>query len=115
VEMGCGDNQRTTRYRKRGGWCAPAAVGPSTLRRVAAVVGVLLLPVAAIVLAIAALLRPGGWAGAALVLAGALLLAIGIGMVSAPAHAEHLAAHRGRTDHREPFTWFPPRRRSRGR
>jgi hypothetical protein len=41
-------------------------------------------------------MRPGGWAGAALVLAGALLLGIGIALVSAPAHAEHLAAARRR-------------------
>jgi hypothetical protein len=71
------------------------------------VVGVLLLPLAAIVLASAALLKAGGWTGAVLVLAGALLLTTGIGLVSAPAHAEHLARRRGRTDRGHPAS-FPP-------
>ena len=74
-----------------------AAAERRTLRRVAVVAGMLLLPLAAIVLAAAALLRTGGWIGAVLVLAGALLLATGIGLVSAPAHAEHLASHNRRT------------------
>jgi hypothetical protein len=60
------------------------ATVPSRARRTAVVVGLLLLPLAAIVLAAAPLLRPGGWTGAALVLAGALLLMVGIGLVSAP-------------------------------
>ncbi|MDF3048965.1 MAG: hypothetical protein K0R87_603 [Pseudonocardia sp.] len=69
------------------------SAGPSTARRIGVVVGMLLLPLAAIVLASAALLRAGGWTGAGLILAGALLLAVGIGLLSTPAHAEHLAAH----------------------
>jgi hypothetical protein len=47
-----------------------AAVERRTPGRVAVVVGMLLMPLAAIVLAAAALLRADGWAGAALVLAG---------------------------------------------
>jgi hypothetical protein len=57
----------------------------------------LLMPLAAIVLAAAALLRADGWAGAALVLAGALMLAAGVGLVSTPAHAEHVASRHRRT------------------
>lgn len=70
------------------------AVGarPSTVQRAAVVVGWLLLPLAAIVLVGAALLRADGWSGAALVLLGALLLTVGIAALSRPAHAEHLAA-----------------------
>ena len=66
--------------------------GPSAVRRAAVAVGVLLFPLAAIVLMSAALLRAPGWSGAALVLVGALLLTAGIALVSTPAHAEHLAA-----------------------
>jgi hypothetical protein len=65
--------------------------GPSTARRVAVVMGMLLLPLAAIVLTSTALLRAGGWTGALIVLVGAVLLTLGIALVSAPAHAEHLA------------------------
>jgi len=64
---------------------------------VGVVVGMLLLPLAAIVLVAAALLRADGWAGAALVLAGALMLAAGVGLVSTPAHAEHVASRHRRT------------------
>jgi hypothetical protein len=71
--------------------------GPSTVRRAAVVVGWLLLPLAAIVLLAAALLRADGWSGAAIVLVGALLLTLGIALVSTPAHAEHLAARLGRS------------------
>ena len=63
------------------------------VRRVAVVAGMLLMPLAAIVPASAALLRAGDWTGAVLVLAGALLLAAGIGLVSTPAHTEHVALH----------------------
>ena len=68
------------------------AVERLTLRQVTVVAGMLLMPLAVIVLASAAILRVGGWTGAALVLAGTLLLATGIGLVSAPAHARHLAS-----------------------
>ena len=73
------------------------AVDRLTLRQVTVVAGMLLMPLAVIVLASAALLRMGGWTGAALVLAGTLLLATGIGLVSAPAHARHLASRDPRT------------------
>ena len=43
------------------------AVGPSTLRRVTVVVGFILLPLGAIILASAPLLHASGWTGAALV------------------------------------------------
>jgi hypothetical protein len=82
--------------------------GPSTLRRAVVVVGGLLLPLAAIVLVSAALLRAHGWTGATLVLVGALLLTVGIGLVSKPAHAEHLAVRLGRSRH--PRTAGPGRR-----
>jgi hypothetical protein len=65
--------------------------------RVGVAVGMLLMPLAAIVLGTAALLRADGWAGAALVLGGALMLAAGVGLVSTPAHAEHVALRRRRT------------------
>ena len=45
----------------------PPAVGPSTLRRVTVVVGFILLPLGAIILASAPLLHASGWTGAALV------------------------------------------------
>ena len=73
------------------------AVDRLTLRQVTVVAGMLLMPLAVIVLASAALLRMGGWTGAALVLAGTLMLAIGIGLVSAPAHARRLASRDPRT------------------
>ena len=73
------------------------AVERPTLRQVTVVAGMLLMPLAVIVLASAALLRMGGWTGAALVLAGTLMLAIGIGLVSAPAHARRLASRDPRT------------------
>jgi hypothetical protein len=65
------------------------AVGPSTLRRVTAVVGFILLPLGASILACAPLLHASGGTGAALVLSGASVLAAGIGLVAAFAHAEH--------------------------
>jgi fucose permease len=65
--------------------------------RVGVVAGMLLMPLAAIVLVTAALLRADGWAGAALVLAGALMLAAGVGLLSTPAHAEHVASRHRRT------------------
>jgi hypothetical protein len=65
------------------------AVGPSTPRRVTVVVGFVLLPLGAIILACAPLLHASGWTGAALVLSGASVLAAGIGLVAAFAHAEH--------------------------
>ena len=71
------------------------AVGPSTLRRVTVVVGFILLPLGAIILACAPLLHASGWTGAALVLSGASVLAAGIGLVAAFAHAEHLRSRRG--------------------
>ena len=73
------------------------AVERPTLRQVMVVAGMLLMPLAVIVLASAALLRMRGWPGAALVLAGTLMLATGIGLVSAPAHARHLASRDPRT------------------
>ena len=66
------------------------ANGPSTLRRVMVVVGLILLPLGVIILASAPLLQANGWTGAALVLGGASVLAAGIGLVASPAHAEHL-------------------------
>lgn len=75
-----------------------------TLRQITVLAGMLLMPLAVIVLASAALLRVGGWTGAALVLAGTLLLATGIGLVSAPAHARHLASRNRQTASRVPHT-----------
>ena len=66
-----------------------SAVGPSPLRRVTVVVGFILLPLGAIILACAPLLHARGWAGAALVLGGASVLTAGAGLVAAFAHAEH--------------------------
>jgi hypothetical protein len=71
------------------------AIAPSTGRSVAVVVGLILLPLGTIVLASVALLQASGWIGAGLVLGGASVLAAGIGLVSAPAHAEHLRVRRG--------------------
>jgi hypothetical protein len=68
---------------------------------------VLLLPIAAIVVMSAALLHSDGWTGAALVLGGALLLTLGIGLLSVPAHEEHLATRRS-PSHR-PWTAPLPR------
>ena len=56
--------------------------------------GLILLPLGAILLASAPLLRAGGWSGAALVLGGASVLAVGIGLVASPLHAAHLRSHR---------------------
>ena len=64
--------------------------GPSTPRRVAVVVGLILLPLGAIILWSAPLLHANGWTGAVLVLGGASVLATGIGLVATPAHAQHL-------------------------
>ena len=73
--------------------------GASTRGRILAVVGLVLLPLGAIILACAPLLRASDWAGAAFVVGGTAVLAVGIGLVSAPAHAEHVRSHRrtGRT------------------
>jgi hypothetical protein len=71
------------------------AAGPSTLRRVTVVVGLILLPLGAVILAAAPPLHASGWAGAALVVGGAAVLTVGIGLVAAPVHAEHLRARRG--------------------
>jgi hypothetical protein len=73
--------------------------GASTRRRISVVVGLLLLPMGAVVLACAPLLRASDWAGAVFVVAGTAALAVGIGLVSAPAHAEHVRSYRrtGRT------------------
>jgi hypothetical protein len=68
--------------------------GRSTLRRVAVVVGLILLPLGAIVLWSAPLLHANGWTGAALVVGGASVLTTGIGLVAASAHAEHLRSSR---------------------
>ena len=73
---------------------APAA-GPSTWRRVTVVVGLILLPLGAIILTSAPLLHAIGWTGAALVLGGASVLAVGFGLVAAFAHAEHLRSRLG--------------------
>jgi hypothetical protein len=70
------------------------AAGPSTPRRVAVVVGFILLPVGSIILASAPLLHPSGWTAAALVVGGASVLTVGIGLVTAYAHAEHPRARR---------------------
>jgi hypothetical protein len=69
--------------------------GPSTPRRIAVVVGLILLPLGTVLLASAPLLRAGGWTGAALVLGGASVLAAGLGLIASPVHAEHLRSHRG--------------------
>ena len=58
--------------------------GPSTLRRGAVVVGLILLPLGAIILWSAPLLHANGWTGAGLVVGGASVLATGIGLVAAP-------------------------------
>ncbi len=71
------------------------AVGSSTLRRVTVVVGFMLLPVGAIILASAPLLHASGWPAAVLVVGGASVLTAGIGLLAAPAHAEHLRSRRG--------------------
>jgi hypothetical protein len=73
---------------------APSA-GTSRPRRVAVAVGLLLLPLAAMILAGVPLLHASGWTGAALVVSGASVLAAGIGLVAGPAHAEHLRTRRG--------------------
>jgi hypothetical protein len=73
---------------------APSA-GPSRPRRVAVVVGLLLLPLGAMIMAGVPLLHASGWTGAALVVSGASVLAAGIGLVARPAHAEHLRTRRG--------------------
>ena len=78
------------------------AVERLTRRQVTVVAGMLLMPLGVIVLASAAMLRVGGWTGAALVLAGTLLLATGIGLVSAPAHVRHLASRDTQTTRPEP-------------
>ena len=78
------------------------AVDRLTLRQVTVVAGMLLMPLGVIVLASAAMLRVGGWTGAALVLAGTVLLAAGIGLVSAPAHARHLASRDPQTTRHAP-------------
>jgi hypothetical protein len=70
------------------------AAGPSTLRRVSVVVGLILLPLGAIILTSAPLLHPTGWTAAALVVGGALVLTVGIGLVAAFAHAEHPRSRR---------------------
>ena len=70
------------------------AAGPSTLRRVTVVVGLIFLPLGAIILASAPLLHASGWTGAALVVGGASVLAVGLGLVAAFAHAEHLRSRR---------------------
>ena len=80
------------------------AVERLTRRQVTVVAGMLLMPLGVIILGSAAMLRVGGWTGAALVLAGTLLLATGIGLVSAPAHARHLASRNPQTASRVPHT-----------
>jgi hypothetical protein len=65
------------------------------LRRVTVVVGLLLLPLGTFILTGGPLLHASGWTGAALVLSGALVLTLGIGLVAGPAHAEHLRLRRG--------------------
>jgi hypothetical protein len=64
--------------------------GPPPPRRVAVLVGLLLLPLGAIILAGVPLLHASGWTAAALVVSGASALTAGIGLVARPAHAEHL-------------------------
>jgi len=54
------------------------------------VVGVSLLPLAAMILAVVPLLHPSCWTAAALVVSGAAVLTAGIGLLAGPAHAEHL-------------------------
>src|SRR4051812_26470728 len=81
---------RTGRSRTRA-----ASVGPSTPRRVADVVGLLLLPLGAMILAGVPLLHASGWTGAALVMGGAAVLTAGIGLIAGPAHVEHLRTRRG--------------------
>ena len=71
------------------------ARGSSSVRRVGIVVGLIFLPLGAIILAGAPLLQAGGWTGATLVVGGASVLAVGIALVSAPAHAEHLRSRGG--------------------
>jgi hypothetical protein len=71
------------------------AIGPPARRSVTVVVGLVLLLLGTIALASAALLQASGWVGAGLVLGGASLLAVGVGLVSASAHAEHLRVRRG--------------------
>ena len=66
----------------------------TTAHRIGVVSGLLLLPVAAVLVMAPALMGLGGWVGGALVLAGALLLTTGVGLVAGPAHAEHLADRR---------------------
>ena len=69
------------------------AIEPSPARQVTVVVGLILMPLGAIILASAALLQASNWTGAALVVGGALVLAAGIGLVAAPVHAVHLRSH----------------------
>jgi hypothetical protein len=69
---------------------------PSTPRRVAVVMGLILLPLGAIILWSAPLLHANGWTGAVLVVGGASVLATGIGLVAASAHAQHLRSSRER-------------------
>ena len=71
------------------------AVGTSTLRRVTVLVGFILLPVGPIILASAPLLHASGWPAAVLVVGGAAVLTVGIGLVAAAAHAEHLGSRQG--------------------
>ena len=80
----------------------PAVERLTRRRQVTVVAGMLLMPLGVIVLASAAMLRVGGWTGAALVLAGTVLLAAGIGLVSAPAHARHLASRDPQTTRHAP-------------
>ena len=73
----------------------PSPFAAATGGRGRADVGLVLLPLGAIILASAALLQASSWTGAAFVVGGALVLAAGIGLVAAPVHAVHLRSHRG--------------------
>jgi hypothetical protein len=97
------DRTETTQSGRAHPGRVPAA-GPSTPGRVAVVVGFILLPLGAIILASAPLLHASGWPAAALVVGGAAVLTAGIGLLTAPAHAarlrfrrevEHLGRSRG--------------------
>lgn len=74
---------------------AMSTTAASAPQRVRVVVGLILLPLGAIIFTSAALLQASGWAGAVLVVGGAAVLAAGVGLGSAPAHAEHLRSRRG--------------------
>ena len=76
------------------------ANGPSPTRQVTVVMGLVLLPLGAIILASAALLKASSWTGAALVVGGAVVLAAGIGLVAAPVHAVHLRSRQESRAHR---------------